>query len=346
MISAANPALRASPAGQLKPAELATVFDAAFWHAVLPVCVRAAKAALAGDAAEDKSAAGETVDVLGKATDRVTYLAARGLMLTHQGERAMTAFRDAAVDGIVVKGATFARYLYPEPALRTFTDIDVIIRPEHRAKTGEIMRSLGFELHTFEDRVGKDYFEDKWKLASQNNMIVEVHANLVHSPKLRGYMSLTYDDIFAAGDGNPEAPEALLLIAGAHGAIGHQFDKLQHLVDVLRAATGRAVDVSRLRRAALRSGVMLPLVAALDLAGRAFGAQEALGLARQLDSSIVTRMAGRLLSPQLVITAQSETRNRGSWRRKTFRQLLRLDAKRRGPLDVPRERAGAAPAAT
>ena len=89
--------------------------------------------------------------------------------------------------------------------------------------------------------------------------MVEVHTNLVHSPKLRGGMSLRYEDVLEAGDGAVASPTALLLVASAHAAIGHQLDRLQHLVDILLAVRGvaGAVDFERLRKAAGRSGVLL-----------------------------------------------------------------------------------------
>ena len=247
-------------------------------------------------------------------------------MLAHHAARASASFRERGLHAAVVKGATFARRLYADPSLRTFTDVDLLIRAQDRAEASEVMENLDFELFTFEDRAGKDYFEDKWILKSQKNVMVEVHIDLVHSPKLRRAMSLTYDDLLDAGDGDVEAATALLLVAGAHGAIGHQFDRLQLLVDVARAATGSGgpIDVELLRLVAARCGLQVALVAALDLAGRTFDVPACRDLARQIDNSLLARAASLCLSPKLVVTAQSTNRVLGSWRRKTFRQLMGL----------------------
>src|SRR5262249_19049913 len=158
------------------------------------------------------------------AREKVAVLTGMGLMLGHQATRVKRAFGDASIKGVVVKGAVAARRLYPEVSLRTFTDVDVLIRGSHRARAAEGMRGLGFELFTFADRVGRDYEEDKWLLGSDPKIMVEVHCNLVHSPKMRGALSLRYQDVLEAGDGDSAAPTALLLVAGAHAAIGHQFD--------------------------------------------------------------------------------------------------------------------------
>src|SRR4029079_9142903 len=99
-----------------------------------------------------------------------------------------------------------------------------------------------------------------------------VHCDLVHNPRLRQSFSLKYEDVLAAGDGDPSNATALLLVAGAHGAIGHQFDRLQQVMDVLQCARGAAgpVDIDRLRTVSNRRGLTLAVVAAVALAGKTF----------------------------------------------------------------------------
>ena len=47
------------------------------------------------------------------------------------------------IDHIVMKGFVLRAY-YPVPELRTFGDIDLVIRPEDRKKSDELLRSLGY----------------------------------------------------------------------------------------------------------------------------------------------------------------------------------------------------------
>jgi hypothetical protein len=70
--------------------------------------------------------------------------------------------------------------------------------------------------------------------------------------------------------------------------------------------------------------VALAIVAALDLAGRTFGEAAATALARQMMPGRLNRWPCLMLSPTLVVRAQSKARAQGSWRRKVFRQALRV----------------------
>lgn len=53
----------------------------------------------------------------------------------------------AGIDHILMKGSVL-RDFYPVPELRTFGDIDVVIRPEDRQKSHELMLSLGYHVET------------------------------------------------------------------------------------------------------------------------------------------------------------------------------------------------------
>lgn len=53
----------------------------------------------------------------------------------------------AGIDYILMKGYV-VRELYPVPELRTFNDIDIVIRPEDRKRSHELMLSRGYQVHT------------------------------------------------------------------------------------------------------------------------------------------------------------------------------------------------------
>ena len=64
-----------------------------------------------------------------------------------QAEAFVAALNQAKIDHIVMKGYVL-RGMYPVPELRTFNDIDIVIRKEDRKKSDELMMSLGFDRHT------------------------------------------------------------------------------------------------------------------------------------------------------------------------------------------------------
>jgi hypothetical protein len=306
-------------ASTLAPHEAAKLFDAAALHGVLPAVLNLVGPLLPRH--DDRYAL-----VLEDAHTRLRQYAALSLLLTHHAREVMKAMNAAGLDATVVKGPTFARRIYPQPWLRTFTDVDVLVVPEHRAKAGEVMRTLGFRAVVIADRAGQDYAEDKWCLAGATSVDVEIHTDLVHSPKLRSRLHVGYRDALAAGGGNPEAAGALLLLAAAHGAIGHQFERLQHLIDVALIASGAAgpVDVGRLRAVAERCGVAAAVAAALDLADRVYPDDQIRDLAEVFGHKRLNPLARLLLTRNSVVRTHAPDRAFSGWRRKLFRQLQRM----------------------
>jgi hypothetical protein len=327
LVHLADPERRVpAPAQPLDSTEVWGLLAAAETHGVLPAVTRALGTRLDAGSEPPGASREMTTVALERARSKVAQQTGFGLLLSHHAGKVIDALVTTGVAATLVKGAMFGSRLYPDAVLRTFTDVDVLVPEARRDDAAEAMRGLGFELFEFESRCGKDYHEQKWLLQARPDVMVEVHSNLVHSPKLRGSMCVRYEDVLEAGDGDPSAPTALLFVAAAHAAVGHQFDRLQHLVDVVQAARGAAgpVDQGRLARVAGRCGVMLAVAAALDLAGRTFHDAEVAGLARWALSGQIRRLPCLMLTPGLVLRAQSTARAQGSWRRKMFRQAMRL----------------------
>jgi hypothetical protein len=172
---------------------------------------------------------------------------------------------------------------------------------------------------------GEDYGEDKWLLEANPDVMVELHTNLVHNPRLRRAVHLDRATLLLAGDGDAEEATALLLVAAVHGATSHQFDRLQHVVDVLLLARGAAgaVDVGRLSRVAAGCGATETVASALQIAARVFRDPACRELAAALRGGTPAWLGGLLLGPGVVLRAQSTARSIDSWRRKVYRELLR-----------------------
>lgn len=62
-------------------------------------------------------------------------------------EAVVAELEKAGIDHILMKGFVL-RDFYPVPELRTFNDIDIVIRPEDRQRSHERMCSMGFQVHT------------------------------------------------------------------------------------------------------------------------------------------------------------------------------------------------------
>ena len=331
LIHFADPVRRPPPPNPLPGSEqIRLLIKSADNHGVLPSVIRGLSDLIEREAKSAGSPEPATLTAarseLEAARLRIAYQTGFQIKTLYHARRIMAGFSAKGVSAALVKGAAFAQRLYSEPSLRTFTDADLLVPVEHRHAAAEVMRSLDFELFEFEDRKGKDYHEQKWMLPPQHDVMIEVHSNLVHSPKLRGTMSIGYEDVRAAGGGDCTDATALLFVAATHGAIGHQLDRLQHLVDVMQATRGVAgqVDESRLADICQRCGVTLAVAGALELAGKTFEEPRCIALAQKLMPSPIARLPGQLLSPGLVVRGQSHARGRGSWRRKLFRQALKI----------------------
>jgi hypothetical protein len=319
------------PRSNIKATELSSLLGAAELHGVLATCLANLKRPQAARCGSDGDAADQRASVIAAKSHRQIERLSVQMRLAHHGKAVRQSLVEQNLPFLLVKGQTFAERLYSNPTFRGYTDIDLLIPVDARAAIGDVLQRHGFNLQSMSYRKDAEYFEDKWVLhADRQPMMIEVHCDLVHNPRLRRDFSLRYEDVLDAGAGDGSDPTALLLVAAAHGSASHQFDRLQHVVDVLQIARGAAgpVDVKHLRDVSDRCGLTFAVVAALSLAARMFDDPHCRSLLEQLAPHTFDRAASRLLSPALVTGAQSRQRSIASWRRKIFRQALRGAARR------------------
>ena len=301
---------------------LARVLAAARPHGVLPTVWRRFQESglrQTSTAAEQPSSQAP----LEEAKHHVTLMTGQSMLLAHHGAMVMDAFHAANIDAVMVKGPVFARHLYDRESDRPFTDIDFLVAPGHLNRANGVIEALGYEESRAEGHDPETYGEFKWLLADNDAVMIEVQTNLAHAPKLRHGISFGYGDILDAGDGDPQAPVALLMIAAIHAAAGHQFDRLQHGLDIAQAARMLPEkDIPNLVRASAKVNGSLALITALNLARHLFGEPKAGTIAAAFPRSVFTDLAARLITPAMVLDAQSRVHSRASWRRKIFRECI------------------------
>jgi hypothetical protein len=219
----------------------------------------------------------------------------------------------------VIKGPVFARALYPEPELRTFTDIDVLVAPAAEPQLAALLMTCGYEIA--DEDVAPVRNEWKWVKRDNPTLMIEVHTDLVHAPSLRASLSLTYDDL--ADD--VETPAGCLMIAIVHGAFSHGFERLQHVVDVCQAARALATaeDERCFERLVERTGARYAAAVSLDLAGRMRAEPRCQEIAQALGPESRIRMARLLIDRSVLTTTKTRWRVIHSWRRQMFRELLK-----------------------
>ena len=230
------------------------------------------------------------------------------------------------IPAAIVKGPVFAERLYKTAADRPFTDIDLLMSPEHLAKANAALPALGFIPLTKEIWDKSDSNQEyKWGRADNSNILIELHGNLVHYASFRRLLSYSYADLLRAGDGDPNAPAALFMTAVIHAACGHKFHRLQFAVDIIQAIRALPhADVAHLEKVARSMGAQLELAVSFNLAGRLFDDDRALELARRFSSGFTSALSKRLVSPATIHNAMSTSGRHSHLRRKAFRGLQLL----------------------
>ncbi len=304
LISLALPTTPAANLPAFSPAQLAELGQLACQHSVLPAVLRHLPAV----GTEFRTQHMQTT--------------ARSMLLRLWQDKIIVALRQQSIPVIVLKGSEFADRLYPEPALRWFTDIDLMVPQTFVTLAGEVVRELGFEhVRGSALRHGDAYGEVRWQSVADPKFGVEIHWNLVNSPAVQRGVSVRYEDLQLDPTGRLSAA-SLLLIAAVHAAASHVFDRLGLLVDLRQAATGAAgqVDEEFLLAVAQRTGARLALLTGLHLAYQLWGDEACARLRDRLPRRATDNFALSLITPSVVLGGESRL---AEWRRRLYRELLK-----------------------
>jgi hypothetical protein len=251
--------------------------------------------------------------------------AARALAIRSQAAEIGEEFSAGGIPATVLKGLDFADRLYADPSLRGFGDLDILTPRSSLAPAEAVLVRLGYARNEPGMKHDADYGQLRYVRPGAAGA-VELHWNLVNSPKLRAALSVSYEDVdflppSAENGWSLPSPASLLLIAAVHAAVSHEMDNLQSLCDVCQAARAAAgpIDTTRLTEAIHRTGTGLAVAAALDTAGRLFREPKC----SQLAAEVGLRRHGVwrvLITPGVVARRHAYM---DSFRRKCFRELLR-----------------------
>lgn len=280
-------------------------------HNVLPVVTR--KLASQHSTADLKAAQGE-----------LTMLVGLSMHLRGIAAKVDRYIADKQLEAVIVKGPVFARQIYPTPADRPFTDIDIMVAPSARAPIGELLTGFGYQLflkplldHTEQNQ------EEKWIQPDMDALLIEVHGNLVHYQGLRRRISFGYAEFMLSGRGNAMAGLPQFFVAVVHAALGHKFHQLRLLVDVLQAFRHLAPDeVAALPEMARRLGLTLEARLCLELIAELFDVPGASTAARHIAGGRANTLATRLVDGGAVLAAPTAFLSKV--RRHTFRGLQRI----------------------
>ena len=162
-------------------------------------------------------------------------------------------FSDAGIEYAVLKGPTIAHTAYPDPSLRGFGDLDVLVRGRDFKAACSTLRQMGFGRIVPEPRRG---FDERFGKAATHrhdgdSMEIDLHRTLVLGPfGLWIKPEVLLDRAVPFGLGDRQIPRlddtGMLLNVAMHASLGWP-PGLAPLRDVLQVSSAMAVDWAVLR---------------------------------------------------------------------------------------------------
>jgi hypothetical protein len=89
---------------------------------------------------------------------------------------------EAGIDVRVLKGSAYAHLDYPDPALRSFIDLDLLFRPQDIARAVSVLEDAGLHRTLAEPRPGFDSRFDKGTTLRGQDFEVDLHRTFVLGP--------------------------------------------------------------------------------------------------------------------------------------------------------------------
>lgn len=164
----------------------------------------------------------------------------------------LTAFAEARIDLLVLKGAALAETVYPRPSLRRYGDLDVLVRRADAARARTLLEGLGYIVDTLQwDALARnhDCQANFFKHTERSTVVVELHTDLINNDLFFGQVHVDRDGMwerarpaFLAGvEGRVLGPEDQLLHLCLHLA-GHYFAAPQSLRDIAQVCGAGGID--------------------------------------------------------------------------------------------------------
>lgn len=166
--------------------------------------------------------------------------------------RVSEALTEGAIPGIVLKGPAFAHAFYPDPSLRSFGDLDLLVRGDDLARAGGVLEGLSFARTLPEPRDGFDRRFGTGAIYRAGGIEIDLHRTLVTGPF---GLWIRPDELFDATEELALGGRSLRRLddttafvhACVHAAIGALPPLLMPLRDVVQIANTGSPDWDRVR---------------------------------------------------------------------------------------------------
>lgn len=219
------------------------------WDHLLAVAETGGLAPALGFVMKTKPPAAVPSPVQARLHRRLTGCIAGQLILGRELGRVLRRFEREGIGVIPLKGLVLAEMLYPDPALRPSTDLDLLIRPETRFRADGLLLDLGYRRHADAHSWSFDVTHDHATVYEEPGGVrVDLHWSLLSDPRYAWHEpeGLQVWDraikIQVAGEtATGLCPEDLLLYLAVHLAVHHGLAGLLWYWDLARLL-GRWAD--------------------------------------------------------------------------------------------------------
>ncbi len=244
----------------------------------------------------------------------------RSRLRTDQLDQVLQALRRERILPVVIKGAALAYTVYPDPACRPMSDIDLWIQPQEMAPARNALERIGYQ-HHIKNAGGVEY---NLRYCGEIQMVpspskdalgvdlVELHSTLFPGEWLRRTARIEEQEIRNRIVGQPKgtrtifylAPEDELIQVAVHAAVNHQMSSpwLRTLADIVLLARKQTIHwdtlVSRCRNWQVSGPVGLVLKMAVEMAGLEEASTAA---SRLLPPGLRCRHLERMRSPSSLV---------------------------------------------
>jgi len=222
---------------------------------------------------------------------RQSYLALN-IVKRAEAEEELAALAGAGIQAVVLKGLDLAWRVYPDPGLRPYTDVDLLIAPECLDRAEAVMLAAGYHPtpETAELRSKRAKWMDYQYVHPESEVMIEIHVELLHP----GRFTLDHPAILARSEGGFLAPADRFLHLALHLAKHTYFDRLLWVYDLVLLA-GQDLPQARVAELTAAAGGKKAVWLGLRLAREVFGAQ-----LPELEAAVRPgRLAGWLLETSL-----------------------------------------------
>lgn len=215
---------------------------------------------------------------------------------------AITTLGKAGIETRVLKGPAAAHLDYPDPALRGFGDIDVLIRSADFRRAVELLTKAGYRRRYPEPRRGFDErFGKGASLRGPSGLEIDLHRTLALGPfGLRIPVAELWEagSAVALGDLTVVAlpAELRLLHACYHAALGHRVPRLVPLRDIAQLLLFGGIDQEWVLAAAGRWGGQAVVAHAVGRAWAGLQISDVLALSAWAEQYLPTSAEKRDLS--------------------------------------------------